>query len=131
MTHRFPEAGQRTAVFAGSFNPFTVGHLSILKRGLEIFDKVIVMIGHNASKKDDSENAEKRVEELSRLLAPFGERTEVRICSGLVAPEAKALGAVALLRAALRSNKFLHCAGTPVLWLRCQIFPPLLTFINR
>ena len=53
MTHRFPEDGQRTAVFAGSFNPFTVGHLSILKRGLEIFDKVIVMIGHNASKKDD------------------------------------------------------------------------------
>lgn len=98
MTHRFHEAGQRTAVFAGSFNPFTVGHLSILKRGLEIFDKVIVMIGHNASKKDDSENAEKRVEELNRLLAPFGERTEVRICSGLVAPEAKALGAVALLR---------------------------------
>ena len=53
MTHRFPEAGPRTAVFAGSFNPFTVGHLSILKRGLEIFDKVIVMIGHNASKKDE------------------------------------------------------------------------------
>lgn len=40
----------RTALYAGSFNPFTVGHLSILKRGLELFDRVIVMVGINESK---------------------------------------------------------------------------------
>lgn len=41
----------KIAVFPGSFDPFTLGHLEILKSALKIFDKVIIAIGHNASKK--------------------------------------------------------------------------------
>ena len=40
----------KIAVFPGSFDPFTLGHLEILKSALRIFDKVIVAIGRNASK---------------------------------------------------------------------------------
>lgn len=40
----------KIAVFPGSFDPFTLGHLEILKSSLKIFDKVIVAIGRNASK---------------------------------------------------------------------------------
>ncbi len=40
----------KIAVFPGSFDPFTLGHLEILKSALKIFDKVIVAIGRNASK---------------------------------------------------------------------------------
>lgn len=42
---------QRIALFPGSFDPFTKGHEDIVLRGLEIFDQVIIGIGHNANKK--------------------------------------------------------------------------------
>ena len=40
----------KVAVFPGSFDPFTLGHLEVLKSALKIFDKVIVAVGHNSSK---------------------------------------------------------------------------------
>ena len=43
----------RTAVFAGSFDPFTLGHADIVRRGLEIFDHIVVAIGVNAAKPGD------------------------------------------------------------------------------
>jgi pantetheine-phosphate adenylyltransferase len=42
---------ERTAVFPGSFDPFTIGHESIVKRALSIFDTIIIAIGYNANKK--------------------------------------------------------------------------------
>jgi pantetheine-phosphate adenylyltransferase len=42
---------QKIAVYPGSFDPITNGHLDILARGLELFDKVIVAIAHNIEKK--------------------------------------------------------------------------------
>lgn len=41
----------KTAVFPGSFDPITLGHYDILKRGIKLFDKVIIAIGVNADKK--------------------------------------------------------------------------------
>ena len=41
----------KIAVFAGSFDPFTVGHLDIVKRGAALFDEVYVLLAVNASKK--------------------------------------------------------------------------------
>lgn len=41
----------KTALFPGSFDPFTAGHLNILKRALTIFDKVVVAVGVNQDKK--------------------------------------------------------------------------------
>jgi len=41
----------QTAIFPGSFDPFTVGHESLVTRGLLLFDKIIVAIGYNTSKK--------------------------------------------------------------------------------
>jgi pantetheine-phosphate adenylyltransferase len=42
---------EKVAVFPGSFDPFTVGHESVLRRALPIFDKIIVMLGVNDAKK--------------------------------------------------------------------------------
>lgn len=42
---------KRTALFPGSFDPFTAGHLNILKRALTMFDEVVVAIGVNIDKK--------------------------------------------------------------------------------
>jgi pantetheine-phosphate adenylyltransferase len=42
---------EKIAVFPGSFDPFTVGHESVLKRALPLFDQIIVMLGFNQAKK--------------------------------------------------------------------------------
>lgn len=42
---------ERVALFPGSFDPFTNGHYDIVLRGLSIFDKIIISIGHNSQKK--------------------------------------------------------------------------------
>ncbi|MBO4585484.1 MAG: pantetheine-phosphate adenylyltransferase [Bacteroidales bacterium] len=41
----------RTALFPGSFDPFTAGHLNILKRALTMFDNVVVAVGINQDKR--------------------------------------------------------------------------------
>ncbi len=41
----------KTALFPGSFDPFTIGHQSLVKRGLELADRIIIAIGINESKK--------------------------------------------------------------------------------
>jgi len=41
---------KKTAIFPGSFDPFTKGHEDIVLRGLKLFDEVIVAIGHNTKK---------------------------------------------------------------------------------
>lgn len=41
---------KRTAVFPGSFDPFTIGHESIVRRSLELFDEVVVAVGKNSTK---------------------------------------------------------------------------------
>src|SRR5690554_7430010 len=42
---------ERTAIFPGSFDPFTVGHENIVTRGLKLYDKIIIAVGHNAAKR--------------------------------------------------------------------------------
>jgi len=42
---------KRIAIFPGSFDPFTVGHESIVRRAIPLFDKIIVMIGYNSNKR--------------------------------------------------------------------------------
>ncbi|NOU60467.1 pantetheine-phosphate adenylyltransferase [Marinifilum caeruleilacunae] len=42
---------ERIAIFPGSFDPFTIGHESIVSRALPLFDKIIIAIGYNAEKR--------------------------------------------------------------------------------
>jgi len=46
------KGGKRVAVFAGSFDPFTVGHLDIVERAAAMFDSLVILIAQNASKKN-------------------------------------------------------------------------------
>ena len=71
----------RTAVFPGTFNPFTIGHKSIVERGLEIFDKIVIAIGHNMTKPVD-ENIVKRVEAIKKAFEG-NSRVEVSVYPGL------------------------------------------------
>lgn len=42
---------QRIAVYPGSFDPITYGHLDIIERGLKVFDKIIIAVARNSEKK--------------------------------------------------------------------------------
>ena len=58
----------KIAVFPGSFDPITVGHASIVKRGLPMFDRIVIGVGVN-DKKRSLYTPEQRVEVIRRLYA--------------------------------------------------------------
>ena len=59
---------KRTALFPGSFDPFTAGHLNILKRALTMFDEVVVAVGINQDKRGFLSNG-KRLEIIRQAIA--------------------------------------------------------------
>ena len=73
----------RIAVYPGSFDPITTGHLDIIKRAAVMFDKLIITVMHNA-KKTPMFSLEERVE-LIRKATEGIENIEVDSYSGLLA----------------------------------------------
>ncbi len=87
---------ERIAVFPGSFNPFTIGHRSIVERGLALFDHIIIAIGHNENKPEE-ENIVKKIETIRKVFQ-HNPKVSVETYSGLTASFAKRIGACAILR---------------------------------
>ena len=85
----------KIAVYPGSFDPITNGHLEILKRALNIFDRVIVLVAVNPEKQTRF-SAEERVAMIKE--AVNDERVEVDSYNGLTVEYAKAHGAKHLIR---------------------------------
>ena len=86
----------KLGVFAGSFDPFTKGHLDIVNQAKSIFDKVIIGIGISGTKKNLFEFSERKdmIEEIFKDDASV----EVEFFSGLVVDFAKKHNAHALVR---------------------------------
>jgi len=86
----------KIAVYPGSFDPITNGHVDIIKRGLGVFDELIVLIAYNPNKKTLF-SVEERVEMIREVIRDF---TNVRVDSfdGLLVDYAKAAGANVILR---------------------------------
>ncbi len=72
----------KIAVYPGSFDPITNGHMDIINRGLRIFDKIIVLIGHNPGKKTLF-TAEERMSMIETLIEDK-ERVTVDCFTGLL-----------------------------------------------
>ena len=88
----------RIAVYPGSFDPLTNGHVDVALRAKKFFDKVIIMVADNASKKGHYLfSAEERVEMAKETFASY-EGFEVVFTDKLVVKEAKKLSAQALIR---------------------------------
>lgn len=88
--------GQKTAVFAGTFDPFTVGHADIVSRGLALFDSVVVAIGVNPNKKTYF-TVQERLQQITRLYQG-NERVRVVSYTGLTVDLLREIGATVLLR---------------------------------
>jgi pantetheine-phosphate adenylyltransferase len=86
----------RIALFPGSFDPFTVGHASIVRRALPLFDKIIIAVGINEAKKTLF-SVEHRVNEIRRIYSKEP-RIEVQSYATLTIDFAQKSGANFILR---------------------------------
>lgn len=86
----------RIAIFPGTFDPFTVGHQSIVERALPLVDRLIVAVGVNSQKKPLI-SVEKRLEMISDIFADES-KIEVTSYSGLTMDFAKKVEAKIILR---------------------------------
>ena len=92
------------AIYPGSFDPFTNGHLDILKSGSEIFDKVIIAVSYNLNKKGFL-SVDERVELIKKSVSNL-KNVEVDAFEGLTVEYAKRKGANVLLRGLRTSFDF-------------------------
>ncbi len=92
------------AVFAGSFDPLTNGHLDIIKRASGLFESVDVVVSVNPEKKTMF-SEEERVAFLSQLIKPF-KNVSVHSYKGIVVNYAKEVGAKVLVRGVRSANDF-------------------------
>jgi pantetheine-phosphate adenylyltransferase len=85
----------KLAIYPGSFDPVTMGHIDVLKRALKIFDKVVIAVGENPNKKYvfSAEERKKMIKEATK-----GMNVEIDHFSGLLIDFAKKKKATAIIR---------------------------------
>ena len=71
----------KKAVFPGSFDPITIGHIDIVNRGMKIFDEIIIAVGNNVDKKYMF-SKEKRVEFVKQTFSDY-DKIKVESYTGL------------------------------------------------
>ena len=87
----------KTGVFVGSFNPFTIGHDSIVRRALPLFNRLVIgVVGDNVHK-PDMPSAEQRMQAIRDIYADE-QRVEVKPYHGLAMDFAKAEGALYIIK---------------------------------
>ena len=87
----------KIAIYPGSFDPITLGHLDILSRAARCFDKVYMCVMVNCEKKQPMFTQEKRLELIRKSIAHIP-NAEVGLFSGLLADYAREKGAHILLK---------------------------------
>ena len=95
---------ERTAIFPGSFDPFTRGHAALVEEALNLFDRVVIGIGNNTSKQGllTVENRKRLIDDVFRN----EERVEARVYTGLTGEFAETMGACAIIRGVRNTTDF-------------------------
>ena len=98
---------KRIALFPGSFDPITNGHVDVIRAGLALADEVVVAIGQNATK-TPMLPVEQRQGLIEDIAADLGAATRVRAMafSGLLVDLAREIGAGVILRGLRDSSDF-------------------------
>lgn len=94
----------KLALYPGTFDPFTFGHLDILERALKLFDRVQVAVAVNADKQSLFA-IDERCELIRKCIAHL-EGVDVAPHEGLIAERAREVGAVALVRGLRQVSDF-------------------------
>ena len=94
------------AIFPGSFDPLTYGHLNIIERASRIFDEIDVVVGHNVNKKYMF-SADERLRMVKELTKDFKNVT-AHVSEKLIVDYAKESGANVLLRGIRNSIDFFY-----------------------
>ena len=97
-------SSKRIALFPGTFDPFTIGHESLVQRGLTLMDEIVIAIGINESKKSYFP-FEKRIESIRSFYADEP-RIRVESYNTLTVDFAKKTGANYILRGIRSLNDF-------------------------
>ena len=94
----------KKAVFPGSFDPITIGHIDLIYRGLEIFDEIILAIGVNADKKQLFSLEDK----IQRIKNSFINEPRIKVTSykGLTIDFCKSVNSKYILRGLRNSSDF-------------------------
>ena len=87
---------EKIAVYPGSFDPITNGHVDLIKRGLRMFDQLIVLIAHNPNKSSRF-TVEERTQMIKEVIKDQ-ERVQVDVYSGLLVDYVRDNGASVILR---------------------------------
>lgn len=96
---------KKTAIFPGSFDPFTKGHHDIVMRSLNLFDEVIVGIGYNSSKKNRYFEIDLMVEKIDSVYIDIP-RVKVVVYNELTSTLAKKYDAQFLIRGLRNTTDF-------------------------
>lgn len=94
----------RIAVFPGSFDPITIGHVDIVRRAVPLFDRVVVAVGVNSQKKTLF-SLEQRIEWLEAVFTSEA-KVEVASFQGLTAHFCNKIGARYLIRGLRNASDF-------------------------
>ncbi len=94
----------RLAVYPGTFDPITLGHVDVVRRGLAAFDRIVVAVAERADK-GPRFPLDERVA-MARETFEAEPRVEVRPFSGLLVDFARAAGACAILRGLRAASDF-------------------------
>jgi len=95
---------KKIALFPGTFDPFTIGHLSLIERGLKLVDEIVIAIGINPNKKTFY-SLEQRMETISKLFQD-NPHVSVRSYTGITVDFAQEVGARFILRGIRSVNDF-------------------------
>lgn len=87
----------RSAIYAGSFDPVTLGHLDVIKRGARLFDRLVVAVGNNPGKSYLFDLDQRQVF-VREALGDSCPNVEVHAFRGLLVDEARRLDAEVVLR---------------------------------
>src|SRR5512137_1290230 len=87
---------RKIAVYPGSFDPITYGHIDIINRGLQVFDSIIVAVARNSSK-NSLFSIDERVELIRQVLAD-NDRAKVDTFDGLLVEYVRSQGATVIIR---------------------------------
>lgn len=87
----------KTAIYPGSFDPITNGHLDVLKTAAAIFDKVIIAVAYNSEKQGGLLSVEERVDLIKKSVKDF-DNVEVDSFEGLTVNYARKKDAKVLIR---------------------------------